>query len=136
MNDAPVHFTVFGDPKPQGSMRHIGGGRMIHKPEMLDWRFQITNAARKAMDDRLPLEGALVVDLMFTVPRPKSLPRKVIWPIRRPDVDKLARAVLDGLVYGGLMGDDSQVVTLRASKHYASPESIPGVTVIVTAVAA
>ena len=131
MNDAPVHFTVWGDPKPQGSMRHIGGGRMIHKPDMLDWRFQVTNAANKAMDGRLPLEGAVTVDLHFTVPRPKSLPKKITLPIRRPDIDKLARAVLDALVYGGCLGDDSQVVTLVAHKHYATPESLPGVTVIV-----
>jgi len=134
MNDAPVHFTVWGDPKPQGSMRHIGKGRMIHKPEMLDWRFQVTNASFKAMDARLPLEGPVAVDLHFTVPRPKTLPRKVIWPIKRPDIDKLARAVLDGLVYGGVLGDDSQVVTLIAHKHYATPEALPGVTVLATVI--
>lgn len=132
MNDAPVHFIVWGNPKPQGSMKHIGRGRMIHQPDMLDWRFQVTNAARKAMDDRLPLEGAIVADLMFTVPRPKSLPKKVTLPTRRPDIDKLARAVLDALVYGGCIGDDSQVITLNAHKLYATADKLPGVSVLLT----
>lgn len=131
MNDAPVHFIVWGNPKPQGSMKHIGRGRMIHQPDMLDWRFQVTNAARKAMDDRLPLEGAIVADLMFTVPRPKSLPKKVTLPTRRPDIDKLARAVLDGLTQGDLILDDRHVVQLDTSKEHVAAGKSTGVSIVI-----
>ena len=127
----PVHFTVWGSPKAQGSLRHVGRGRLINAPETLDWRFQVTTASRQAMAARLPLEGPVAVDLHFIVPRPKSIPKKILRPFKKPDLDKLIRAVLDGMTYGGVWGDDAQVVDIRASKHYATPDALPGVTVIV-----
>ena len=48
------------------------------------------------------------------------------WP-GRPDVDKLARAVLDALT-GLVIADDSTVVELRAGKSYGRR---PGVAVLV-----
>lgn len=109
---------------------------MIHKQDLLDWRADVTVAASRAMNGRLPLEDAVVVDARFYVQRPKSAARSVLWPVKRPDLDKLARGVLDALVFGGVLGDDSQVVELRASKHFAGTESAlptPGVTVTITA---
>ena len=55
------------------------------------------------------------------------------FPGGRPDVDKLARAVLDGLVSGGVMADDAQVVVLVARKVYASNGEAPGALIEVEA---
>jgi Holliday junction resolvase RusA-like endonuclease len=52
-----------------------------------------------------------------------SAPRR---PAGRPDVDKLARAVLDGLTMGGAFTDDSQVVELQASKWYVDSGDAAG----------
>lgn len=107
---------------------------MIHKQDLLDWRTDVTVAAAKAMDARLPLDGAVSVDCMFFLARPKSAPVRVVWPIKRPDVDKLARGILDALVFGGVLADDSQVVTLRATKHFVGDQMpTAGVTVMVAA---
>jgi len=68
----------------------------------------------------VPVPGEpAVVDILFRLPRPKSAPKRVTQPVKRPDVDKLARAVLDGLVDGGAFADDSQVVSLAAQKRFA-----------------
>jgi Holliday junction resolvase RusA-like endonuclease len=43
-----------------------------------------------------------------------------------PDLDKLTRAVLDGLTRAGVWADDGQVVELRATKCY-DDDHPPGV---------
>jgi len=69
------------------------------------------------------LKGALTVTIIFRMPRPKSLPKKVVHHIKKPDVDNLVKGVKDAmnkLCYN----DDSQIVELRAKKIYST---IPGV---------
>jgi Holliday junction resolvase RusA-like endonuclease len=41
---------------------------------------------------------------------------------RRPDLDKIARSTLDGLVMGDLLRDDAQVIRLAAAKAYSTAE--------------
>lgn len=92
------------------------------------WREAVRAETQRAMTEpviRAPFGGPLSVILVFSLPRPASLPKKVRHPVRRPDLDKLARAVLDGLTAGGAWKDDSQVVRLAAWKEYASDEG-PG----------
>ena len=66
------------------------------------------------------------------MPRPKSAPkRSTPAAIKRPDIDKLARAVLDALT-GVWLEDDSHVVCLRATKRIALPGELPGVAIVCT----
>jgi crossover junction endodeoxyribonuclease RusA len=106
-------FTVEGTPVPQGSMS-VFNGRIVHQKskELMAWRNAINNACRDVME---PLEGAVEVAIVFLMPRPKTVQRAT--PHVRPDVDKLARAVLDGLT-GSAFADDAQVVKLEAVKKY------------------
>jgi Holliday junction resolvase RusA-like endonuclease len=74
------------------------------------------------------------VALSFLMPRPGRPEHP--WP-SLGDLDKLERAVLDGLVRGGLLADDRHVVELRSSKAFAPGDGEPGVQVAVaTALAA
>jgi crossover junction endodeoxyribonuclease RusA len=67
----------------------------------------------------------VAIELHFGLPKPKSAPkRRRVWPDKRPDLDKLIRAVLDALTQV-IFADDSQVVEIRATKDYVAP----GVTV-------
>jgi len=77
-----------------------------------------------------PFAGPVVVAVEFRLSRPKSLPRRVVHCVRKPDIDKLARNVLDGLT-GVLFLDDAAVVDLRARKVYAAPDEGPGATITV-----
>jgi len=63
--------------------------------------------------------------LVFHLARPKSLPRKVKFHTKRPDLDNLTKAVKDGLK-GVIYRDDSQVVYMRIAKRYCT---VPGVSV-------
>lgn len=123
---------VAGVPAPQGSKRALGAGRPGGKIRLVEsskrvapWRTDVREAFLKAMD-MLPgftsLVGfALTVKIVFVMPRPKATPKTRATPpaVKKPDLDKLERAVLDALTSAGVYGDDSQVVTLLAHKRLA-----------------
>ena len=114
-------FNVLGTPKPQGSKRHIGRGVMIESCQALrPWRDSVAWAAREAMQQQgwEKAEGATQVTLGFDFTRLKSAKHRQ-YPSVKPDIDKLARAVLDALRSGGIYRDDAQVVSLVAAKHYS-----------------
>lgn len=111
-----IIYGVAGVPKTQGSMRHVGRGRMVHAKGLIEWRDKVVQATKDQADLTDAIHEPVHVNLRFTLPRPKTVTR--LFPTAKQDIDKLARAVLDGLVIGGLLNDDGQVITLRASKEY------------------
>lgn len=126
---AVLHAVVLGVPAPQGSKRIVPSGKpggRVHTIESNDatlrpWRSDIAWTVRDAKDKSRswPLTGPIAIDLWFTMPKPRSAPkRRRSYPDRRPDVDKLSRAVLDGLKTAHAITDDGQVVQLHATKVY------------------
>lgn len=144
-----VRFFVRGTPIPQGSLRsfaHQKTGKVVtpQSSKVLVWRDEIIHEAQKHVT--APLDGPLIVECVFWMPRPKnhygsgrnSEVRKPSAPdhhIQPPDVDKLARSVCDALVYAGVMGDDSQIVELHAAKTWAGETLKAGVHIDVRQVA-
>lgn len=131
-----IIFSVLGTPVPQGSTRaYVVGGRAVTTNKtrnLTEWRRAIADGARKAHGFRDPLTGPLSVTLHFVLQRPKSARKADLWPAKRPDLDKMVRAVLDALsVDAAVIRDDAQVVAINADKQYASPGDPPGVHVIV-----
>jgi crossover junction endodeoxyribonuclease RusA len=119
-----MRIRVNGIPAPQGSKRHVGNGRMVESSSAVGpWREAVraeTQAARPADPWYMPRRGPVQVSIMFWLPRPASVTAlKRPQPVTRPDLDKLVRAVLDGIVAGGAIADDSQVCQLSAGKAYA-----------------
>jgi crossover junction endodeoxyribonuclease RusA len=122
-----VRIEVAGIPAPQGSKRHVGGGRMVEQSRAVGpWREAVRAETQRALEIQgldaepvFPIGTGVSVAIWFTLPKPKSAPKRDVPAIKRPDVDKLARAVLDGIVAGGAIIDDAQVVRLWASKAYA-----------------
>ncbi len=127
---AALDFTVHGLPRPQGSAcwRPTPGGKVAIIPSRAStlWRERVAAAAEVAMGGQALLEGAVRVEVDFRLPRPgchygtgrnASTVRAgaPAWPAGRPDVDKLVRAVLDGLTSTVLV-DDALVVELVARK--------------------
>jgi len=128
---------VNGIPAPQGSKRHVGGGRMVESSKAVGpWR-EAVRAETQRQYNGAPLDGPVWVQLAFILPRPRghygvrglrpSAPR---YPDRKPDIDKLTRAVLDALVAGGGIRDDARVVRLHADKTYSDDDVAPGVAVL------
>lgn len=121
MGTTPVayHFEISGTPITQGSM-NVFRGKIVHQKsrELTAWRNAINEACHAIME---PLEGPVTVDVTFRLQSPRSAPRAL--PHVRPDVDKLARAALDGLT-GAAFADDAQVVRLTATKEYGPPGAV------------
>jgi Holliday junction resolvase RusA-like endonuclease len=132
-----LRFEVRGNPRPQGSLtawRTAAGSkaRIAHAGGVpfRRWRASLANAAIVASVDSPPFRGPVIVTLTFRMPRPAK--SKDSSPVMPPDVDKLARAVLDALS-GIVYQDDGQVVVLTASKHWATPDDPMGVRISVEA---
>ncbi|AHH98270.1 RusA family crossover junction endodeoxyribonuclease [Kutzneria albida] len=127
-----LEVFVPGRPAPQGSKRHVGGGVMIEmskavKPWREDIRWTVIDAMRKTGHRGFTTGVPLVAKFEFVLPRPLSAPKRSTPPaVKRPDLDKLTRAVCDALTYAGLWADDSQVVDMHPSKRIAEPGEQPG----------
>ncbi len=129
-----ITFYVPGKPAPQGSKRHVGRGIMVESSsELGPWRERVALAAHGVMAGRKLLDGVgFGVRLDFVLPRPKSAPKRSTPPaIRRPDVDKCARTILDA-ISGVIVVDDAQIVDLHATKRLAELGEPPGVRITVT----
>ena len=127
-------FFVEGTPAPQGSKSgFIRGGRVVlveSSKKVKPWREAVGRVARESVGELL--DGPLVLDVVFVMPRPKALGDKPTPPmVQRPDADKLLRSTCDALT-GTCYGDDSQVVTIHAHKRRAEPGETPGAHITLT----
>ena len=90
---------------------------------LMPWRQAIAAVAATCWPGE-PTVLPVSLTIIFHMRKPKSARKAATWPITRPDVDKLARAVLDA-IDGVCYGDDSQVVYICAVKEYAAtPKAI------------
>lgn len=125
------HIDINPIPKGRPKFAKIGDIVRTYTPKKTqDFETEVREAARQAMT-REPLEGPLAVYLYFRLPIPKSYPKKRIAaclagsekPTKKPDLDNLAKSVLDSLnciVYL----DDSQIVSLHMTKVYSQHPGI------------
>lgn len=133
-----ARFFVEGEPRPQGSKTPVRRGAKIiliegtgstparHKA----WRNSVVEVSRELMEREgvEELDCAVRVELRFKMPRPKSRHKLIRAVTVKPDIDKLVRAVLDGLTSSDKVGtlllrDDSRVVELYAEKYYHPKDS-------------
>lgn len=145
--DGVLVYFVDGTPVPQGSKKAWISPKTGHVVMREDqgvrhstWRHQVTGYSRQAMADKgldSPLRGEVSIALTFHFHRPqfhygtgknaekvkKSAP---VHPIKPPDIDKLARSILDSLT-SVVFVDDAQVFSLSCRKVYVDrwqPEGV------------
>ena len=138
MGIAPIVFTVFGIAQSAGSKRGFARRRsdgstfvsiVDDNPKSRDWKNAVTAAASQHYTGDL-LDCPIDLKLIFYRPRPlghfgkrgvrASAPA---YPVSRPDVLKLARAVEDALT-GVIYRDDSQIVTETLIKRFGEPSRV------------
>ena len=141
-----VTLTVHGLPQPKGSTKAFvprtwasaayAAGQSPRavvtsdNPKVKGWQLAITAAAVQSRGRTTAFDGPVSVTCAFVLPRPASYPKRVVHHVTKPDLDKLARAVLDALA-GVLFGDDAAVTELHATKGYAFDGCAPGVVITV-----
>ncbi|MEV5129252.1 RusA family crossover junction endodeoxyribonuclease [Streptomyces sp. NPDC053705] len=138
-------IVVNGRPAPQGSKAYKGhrinaatGRRTAvlveQSKRVKPWRALVTAATQAAMttahihqyggypmERPSPLDGPLEAEIVFTVLKPASAPkRRRTWPTTRHsgDVDKLIRSTFDGIADGGGVVDDSRIIRVTATKIF------------------
>ena len=119
-----VHIDVDGEPVTQGSMAPKGS-YVAHDNAgaLAAWRDSVRVRGRLALRASRVAEPvpdcAIGLRAVFRLPRPKTVRRAL--PHVTPDLDKLLRAVGDGL-QGEAYAQDSQITRIVAEKVYADHE--------------
>ncbi|EGK71922.1 hypothetical protein METUNv1_01700 [Methyloversatilis universalis FAM5] len=123
-----IRLVVRGTPAPQGSKSYMGmskAGRAIlteSSKKVRPWRQDVKAAAEQllAVSGGRPIDAPVVVRMVFTLPKPQSAPkRRRTYPMRTPDLSKLARSTEDALSDAGIWADDARVVEYsRLAKVY------------------
>ena len=97
----------------------------------LTYEKSIQTYAKQAMGSTSPLIGAVAAYLHIGIPIPPSYSKArqkaciegLERPTKKPDIDNIVKAVLDGM-NGIVYLDDKQVVDLHLTKVYSSKEGI------------
>jgi len=128
-----TNFSIWvpGKPTPQGSKKAF----VINNRAVLvdasggnkEWRKKVTDTV-KAHEQYIRYKGAVNVKLAFYMEKAKS--NKTGFMMQKPDIDKLARSVLDALTDSEIIEDDSRVVHLTCSKTWADEQ--PGVLITIS----
>ena len=135
---SPLLLRTFvpGTPAPQGSKRHVGGGRLIESSKKVaPWRETVAASLTGRVE---PAKNAVIIEMSFFLKRPMSHYRTgkhagelKDWAptviVTKPDLDKLVRSTCDAITMSGIIRDDSQIVEILAGKHYADPGEPTGV---------
>ena len=127
----PVKFTVPGQPKGKARARTVrrGGGKSFsYTPEgtvlyeNLIKTCYLQDAGHVLFNDGQPLTVSITA--FYEVPKSYSKKKKQemldgqLYPTKKPDIDNIAKCVLDALNKLAYR-DDTQVVRLHMEKHYA-----------------
>lgn len=122
-----VSFIAEGEPRTKGSWTIVtrsGGGLQFLPAKDADkiamyegWVETVQLFARRAMGMRSPIDGPVYAEIVFVLPRPKTVRR--VWPSGQQDgdLDKLERTVYDacqGIVYT----NDSRICRHQNLKRY------------------
>lgn len=118
-----ITITAFGIPAPQGSKngRAVWKGRGKSKvftgriamqessAKVKPWREAVEQAAREAAGPRwVPLDGPLIANFCFSLPRGKTVTR--YHHTTYPDLSKLIRCAEDALTSAHIWADDARVI--------------------------
>ena len=130
-----VTFTVYGDPQGKARPRFTRQGRAYTPAKTAGYEAEIRQMAAAAMGSSEPLETPVSVFCYVTLPIPSSTPKKRLSafldgserPLKKPDLDNVAKAFLDAM-NGVVYQDDKQVVSLHCTKVYGT---VPSVNILV-----
>lgn len=136
-----ISFTVLGEPKPKARPRiarnpKTGFTHAYTPDSTMSWEQAVGWQCKQAISSLLkdgslktlpfPWEGRVGVMLRFNLRRPKSLPKRVLFPQSGGDVDNLAKSFLDAAQNVNIIKDDRIVTDLFCIKRFADAEHPQG----------
>jgi Holliday junction resolvase RusA-like endonuclease len=154
-----IKISVNGTPATKGSSQSYAArnkagvytGRIGYRPDsdaLGAWQDAVRTEGQRAMDGRAPIEGPVcVLGLVVRFNRPATHYRTgkfagqlrddaPEWPVdgsAAKDIDKLVRAIFDGLQTGGVIKDDKQIVMMgTVMRVYCAPGEPQGADIWLT----
>lgn len=129
-----ISFEIPGDPRGKGRPKFARRGDFVQTytdDKTASYENLVSLAARDAMKGRPLFSGPMHFEMVATFKVPASMSAKKreamllgeIKPTKKPDLDNIQKAVLDGM-NGVVFEDDAQVVTMLAGKQYGSPPRV------------
>lgn len=130
-----IVFTVPGEAVPKGRPRSTKRGITYTPEKTRKYEDYVRSVALQYAPKEL-LKCALDVELRFFLQRPKTLSKRVVHHIKRPDIDNFAKALLDSLEPrkhpkktqktndGAVYENDAQIVRLLVTKEYGTPSRV------------
>lgn len=125
-----MRFEFKITPRGKGRPRFMRRGKFIQAfTDKATRQFEsfISKEAKKQMSENKfeMMDGPLTVSMTFYMPRPKSLPKKswFDYHTKKPDVDNIAKGVLDALNEIAWT-DDSHISIISALKLYGDEPRI------------
>ena len=119
-----IRIEVPGIPVGKGRPRFTRAGRTYTPERTREFENRIAGAFLATDEYAFKAGTELTLDVIAEMPIPKSLPKKTQaflegrMHTKRPDLDNIVKAVLDGL-NGLAFADDSQVGRMYAFKQYS-----------------
>ena len=125
-----IEFEVPGKPRPQGSKRHVGNGRMIESSKYVAaWRELVACMADEAMKDSnltcVPNGFPLTLNVSLFFARPACHYKKgelrddaPQFFTKVPDLSKVMRSIEDAMT-GIVYADDRQLVKEVVTKDWS-----------------
>lgn len=134
-----IEFIVEGKPVPQPRPRvfrtETGKSKAVNSSRSVTYKRLVKLTAKSEMNKRrmiiIPDPIPVAVHLNFVYSIPTSYAKKkrqsaqdgTLRYVKRPDLDNLAKAILDAL-NGTIYQDDSQVVELSINKEYGNTDHV------------
>lgn len=118
-------LMIWKQPVPKGRPRFTKSGHTYTPKKTLDFENLIKAEFLKKYGFVEPTEKAIQIEIQFGFEIPKSYSKVkrqealTIGHLKKPDLDNLAKAVLDAL-NGLAYKDDSQIVGLNLLKEYSA----------------
>lgn len=123
-----IRFTVPGEPTGKGRPRVVkkNGFTRTYTPDKTVSYENLVKWVVTSADNFKPITGEIEASIKAMYKIPKSMSKKdrklvdegKLHPTKKPDLDNVAKIILDSL-NGIAYSDDSQVVRLTVEKHYS-----------------
>lgn len=124
-----IKFEVEGEVVPKGRPRFTRTGHAYTPIKTVAYEQRVKHATRKAIGDQKPFDEPIQLEIRIGMPVPKSWSQKkqleaLTKPhTKKPDLDNLVKAILDGM-NGDAYRDDSIIYKFSAYKVYALEPSV------------
>jgi Holliday junction resolvase RusA-like endonuclease len=111
----------FPQPRPRVTIRN-GHAWAYHSEKVKPWKETVEIITKQELAKYHSYSDLPVsLKLEFRLPRPKSLSKKVLYHVKRPDLDNEIKSCCDAMTKAGAWKDDSQIYMLSSEKKYALP---------------